>query len=131
MRRATMTMVIGSAALLAAAAAWAASPPALVNYQGVLRDGDGAPLSGTFTMEFRFFDAESGGNEILLNQPPAVTVTDGLFNVALGSGTNSDGSGPGTYTSLAEVFRDFEEVYLEIRVELEDLSPRLRIVAAP
>ncbi len=131
MTRATMWMVIGSAALLAAVAAQAAAPPALVNYQGVLRDGTGAPLSGTFTMEFRFFDAETGGNEILLNQPPPVTVTDGLFNVALGSGTNSDGSGPGTYGSLAEVFRDFEAVYLQIRVELEDLSPRLRILAAP
>jgi hypothetical protein len=56
-----------------------------------------------------------------------VTVTDGLFNVALGSGFLSDGSGPGTYASLGEVFRDYDLVYLETRVGGEILSPRIRV----
>jgi hypothetical protein len=34
-------------------AAMAASPPELVNYQGVLRDDVGAPLDGSFDMVFR------------------------------------------------------------------------------
>ena len=34
----------------------------------------------------------------------------------IGGGTVSDGSGTGTYTTLADVFRDFSEVWLEIQV---------------
>ena len=76
-------------------------PSPFMNYQGVLRDGAGAPLDGTFDMVFRFFDAPIGGNEILVDQhlalgTGAVTATSGLSNVALGSGDIMDGPGPGT-----------------------------------
>jgi hypothetical protein len=46
-----MHRTIASIMLLAALATivvHAATPPALVNYQGVLRDAAGAPLDGTF-----------------------------------------------------------------------------------
>jgi hypothetical protein len=46
----------------------AVEPPALLNYQAVLRDAAGAPLSGSYDMTFRFFDAPLGGNEILVDQ---------------------------------------------------------------
>jgi len=35
-----------------------AAPPALINYQGVLRDASGDPRNGAFDMVFRFFDAQ-------------------------------------------------------------------------
>jgi hypothetical protein len=38
-------------------AALAATPPALVHYQGVLRNASGAPLDGTYDMIFRFTTA--------------------------------------------------------------------------
>src|SRR5215467_14422306 len=89
----------------------AADPPTLVNYQGVLRDASDKPRNGTFDMVFRFYDAPTAGNEILVDSHTggggnAVTVTGGLFNVQLGGGTVTDGSGAGTYASLADVFRD-------------------------
>jgi hypothetical protein len=115
--------------------AHAATPPATVNYQGVLRDATDHPLSGTYDVVFRFMDAASAGNEIMVDQHTAansnaVAVAIGLFNVALGSGTVSDGSGPGTYTSLDAVFRDYTNVWLEVRVGGETLSPRTPIQSA-
>ena len=109
----------------------AATPPATVNYQGVLRDQSDMPLTGSYDMTLRFMDAATGGDEILVDQHTAaganaVTVSGGLFNVALGAGTVVDGSGPGTYISLDEVFRDYGAVWLEIQVGAETLSPRTR-----
>ena len=52
-------------------------------------------------MTFRFFDAATAGDEILVDRHTAaltgaVTVSGGLFDVALGAGSVSDGSGPGS-----------------------------------
>ena len=121
---------------LFATAALAATPPSSVNYQGVLRGANSAPLTGSFDMVLRFMDAESGGNEILVDRHTVATsnpvsVSGGLFDVALGSGTVVDGSGPGTYVSLAEVFRDHASVWLELSVGAETLSPRTRIHSSP
>jgi hypothetical protein len=60
----------------------------------------------------------------------AVAVTGGLFSVLLGGGTLSDGSGPGLYTSLSDVFRDYGNAWLEIRVGSETLAPRVRVASA-
>ena len=38
-----------------------AAPPERMNYQGVLRDAADKPLTGSYTMAFRFYDAASGG----------------------------------------------------------------------
>ena len=114
----------------------AATPPPLVNYQGVLRSSADAPLTGTYDMVFRFFDAATGGAEIMIDQHTAaganaVTCTGGLFDVLLGGGTTTDGSGPGTYSSLDAVFRDHSGVWLEIAIGGETLTPRTRIQSAP
>ncbi len=89
-------------------AAVAATPPDLVNYQGVLRDNTDAPEGGSFEMIFHFYEDGQGGSEILFDEhcavagpavcvgeTGAVTVTGGLFNVQLGSGNVVDGAGAG------------------------------------
>src|SRR4030095_691563 len=74
---------------------FAVAPPALVNYQGVLRNALNAPQSGNFDMQFVFYDdadPDCGDGLLLLADSHMaagtgdVTVTWGLFNVALGSG---------------------------------------------
>ncbi|HPR65261.1 MAG TPA: hypothetical protein PK014_13710 [Thermoanaerobaculia bacterium] len=114
---------------------FAAVPPGLINYQGVLRDDAGEPLDGSYDMVFTFYSDAAAGDEILIDShlaagSGAVTVSDGLFSVALGSGTVTDGSGAGTYTSLGLVFADYNEVWLQVNVEGEDLSPRVRVTAS-
>ena len=128
-------LVFVSLVITSAVAALAATPPGLINHQGVLRDASDRPLSGTYDMTFRFYDAAVAGNEILVDAHTAgggsaVVVSGGLFDVALGGGTVSDGSGPGTYTALADLFRDHGAVHMSIQVGAETLSPRVRIVAA-
>ena len=79
-------VLAGLAAVALAAGAWppahAATPPATVNYQGVLRDQNDTPLSGTYDMVFRFMDAATAGVEIMIDQHAAaagnaVTVSNG------------------------------------------------------
>lgn len=114
--------------------ALATDPPDLINYQGVLRDPNNVPYSGTFAMTFRFFSGLTGGDEILVDAHDdpnhLVSVTGGLFSVHLGGGTLTDGAGPGDYGSLAAVFRDYSQVYLEVEVSAEVLTPRVQVVSA-
>ncbi len=113
--------------------ALAAAPPGAINYQGVLRDSADNPLDGSYDMQFHFMDADVGGNALLTDEhlalgTGAVTVSGGLFNVEIGSGNLVDpGSG---YTSLAEVFQNHTDVWVEITVGVETLAPRVKVAAA-
>jgi hypothetical protein len=98
-------LVSGLLSLSVGFALSASSPPDAMNYQGVLRNSSDKPLDGTYGMVFRFFSADSGGDEILVDAHGTVTVSGGLFNVQLGSGSVTDGSGPGEYTTLAPRIR--------------------------
>src|SRR5262249_50465064 len=49
----------------------------------------------------------------------------------LGSGTVSDGSGPGTYTDLVSVFQSYSDVWLEVQVGAETLTPRTKFQSSP
>lgn len=106
-----------AACLLAGTAV--AEVPATLNHQGVLKDANGIPLSGNFVITFRLLDAATDGNE-LWSEMQGVEVTDGLFNVALGSVESLD--------SLA-----FDEPYwLGISVNNgPELEPRLPLAAVP
>ncbi len=128
--------------LILAGAVAAAPPPERMHYQGVLRDSADAPLDGSFDMAFRFFDAELGGNEILVDQhlaagTGAVSASGGLFSVDLGGGNVLDGAAalPGDpYLALSDVFRDFSDVWVQIEIDpgggFEVLSPRVAVEAA-
>lgn len=124
------------AALLAGTPCFAAGTPIpQINYQGVLRDAADAPLDGDYDMIFRFFSAPAGGDEILVDDwsmgvGGPVHVSKGLFNVALGAGFPTDGAGPGTYTALDQVFRDYSAVFLEVTIEGQVLTPRTLVLSA-
>jgi hypothetical protein len=59
--------------------------PEMINYQGYLTDSDGNPINGTLEMTFSIYDTAEGGSPVWTETHPSVTVTDGLFNVLLGS----------------------------------------------
>jgi len=59
-----------------------------VPYQGRIADAAGAPLTGVYSMVFRLYAASAGGAPVWEEQwtgPNSVAVSDGLFNVMLGS----------------------------------------------
>ncbi len=118
--------------MLHPSASFGQAPPAplLLNYQGHLKNASGMPQNGTFSMTFRFFDAETGGNQLPATAPwqevQSVAVVDGSFNVLLGSVTNlPDNLFDGGPTDLKGPLR-----FLEIAVADETLAPRMRIASA-
>jgi hypothetical protein len=83
---------VGTARALAASQApaqLAAQPVApSIRYQGRLTDSSGLPVDGgVYTMTFSIYDVSSGGIA-LWTQTSTVTVTNGLFDVALGDVSN-------------------------------------------
>jgi hypothetical protein len=93
-----------------------------VNYQGRLAAADGTPQNGTFGMSFTIYDATSGGSIVWgPENHSAIPVTDGLFNVGLGSLTSG-----GIPTNVWGGDR-----YLEITVGGETLFPRELIRSVP
>lgn len=91
--------------------------PQMINYQGKLTDAVGNPQSGTFDITFKIYNAGIGGTEYWNETQTGVTVTNGLFNVILGSST------------LITNFPQGPNCYLEITVNGQLISPRQRIVS--
>ena len=106
--------------VLVSAGAGAISTPQLMKIQGSLSDQTGGtpvPANGAFSMTFTLFDDELGGMD-LATETQSVTVVDGFYEVNLAFAASAF-DGPTT------------DRYIEIEVEDEVLSPRLRVVSAP
>ncbi len=94
-----------------------AQVPHLLNYQAHIAAGD-TSLTGTFKLTFSVYGALSGGTS-LWTETQAVQVTDGLFNVLLGS-----------VVPLSPTLFSGVERYLGVRVENDaEMTPRQRIVS--
>ncbi len=107
--------------LLALSTAVPAATPTIVNYQGFLRDAGGTPLSGTYELTFAVFATPSGPEVPLWEETQLVTVTDGAFDVLLGS-----------LVPLTDVVFSNPTRYLSVRVESDsELLPRMRFAAVP
>jgi hypothetical protein len=93
--------------------------PKLINYQGMLTGSDGkTPVTdGPYNLTFKIYGSESGMDSLWRENHPTVQVTNGLFNVILGS-----------VTSLNLAFDT--DYWLGIRVGSDDeLSPRIRLTS--
>lgn len=122
--------------LLISVSAPAATPPDKVTFQGLLADPAGDPLHGFFDVVAEFYDAPTAGNQIMVEEHLAsgsgsVAVNNGRLAVQLGTGLISDGSGPGTYTTLTAVFAAYSEVWIKLIIEGETLSPRVAVASTP
>ena len=98
-----------------------ADVPCKINYQGRLIK-DNVPVDGTKTMRFSIHDSAVSGNELWTSGDVDITVHNGLFRYILGS----DG---GDLSSID--WTAGEELYLEVTVGGETLSPREQIYAYP
>lgn len=104
------------------------SPQASTNtiaYQGRLAASNGAPLTGVYSMVFRLYSQSSGGAPLwdeTWTGPNGVRVSDGLFNVMLGSLTAVPGSVVATNTTL----------WLGITVGTDgEMAPRVQLGTVP
>ncbi len=108
------------ALLLLLTSAAFASAPTLISYQGYLADDMGDPLTGSFSIAFSIWDAESGGTQLWTETHATVAVDAGAFNVILGS----------TTPVTADLFADSVR-YLQISVGGDVITPRSRLVSVP
>ena len=94
-----------------------AAVPHLINYQGRVTDTSGNPLTGSYSITFRIYDAATAGNLLWEETHTGVVVDKGLFGVLLGSVTALDIPFDKPY-------------YLEIKAGNEVMTPRQRITSA-
>ena len=100
--------------------------PNLINYQGRLTDEYGVPITVAVTVTFTFWDAPSLGAQLgSFSDVDSVTPTlDGLYATLIGDDPADDaGEIP------ASIFAG-GQVYLNVQVGGEDLSPRLRMTSS-
>lgn len=111
--------------------------PPLINYQGRLLDGSGAPVAnGNYDVAFRIWSAGTGGTLVWGRSFP-VNVNTGIFNVMLGDGGSPlDGA---LVTDIRKAFAD-QERYLGITVlkgpagpvpDAREIAPRQQLLSAP
>ncbi|MFZ6026116.1 MAG: hypothetical protein ACOYYS_00255 [Chloroflexota bacterium] len=62
-----------------------AGAPGLVNYQGYLVGDGNTPLHGLYSLRLGIYAAASGGNPLWYDDFGSVRVTEGYFNVVMGS----------------------------------------------
>jgi len=92
--------------------------PKLINYQGMLTQSDGAtPVQdGTYDLGFKIYGSESGTDSLWWEYHSGVQVTNGLFNVILGS------------QSVLSLPFD-SDYWLETTVETEIMPTRLQFTS--
>jgi|GEM_PF-1336287 len=101
------------------------TPPSTIAYQGRLADAGGVPLTGTYNMIFRLY-AAAGGNTPLWEEQwtssNSVQVSDGLFNVMLGS-----------LTPIAQnIITENGNLFLGITVGSDsEMAPRVQLGSVP
>ena len=113
------------AAPLRAPSAVGTSTCITIPYQGRLADADGNPITATVSMGFRLYDVPEGGVP-LWTEPwagsNAVRVSDGLFNVMLGS----------LNCIPPEVITGHDALWLGITVGTDDeMQPRVQLGSVP
>ncbi len=93
--------------------------PHQINYQGWLGNAsDTTGVTGSYTMVFTIYDAETGGNNLWSELHNNVQVSRGIFNVILGSNIEIP---PNIFTG--------SPLWMEIKVNDEILTPRQKIVS--
>lgn len=118
------------AVLLAAGAAQAQAVPTSLGYEGRLLDAQGNPVTGVHSFAFSLFGeasapADGGAAPPLWTDTLQVAVVDGLYSVRLGADANHPPIDAALLAGAAG------QLYLEIAVDGETLSPRQAVSSVP
>jgi len=120
---ATLLAVAGFIALFAMPMHTSAAINPQINFQGKLTNTDGTNVTnGTYSIVFSIYTVSSGGSNVWTETQPSVSVTDGIFQVSLGSVTALPGS-----VNFAS-----SPLYLGVKVGADlEMTPRIQFTAAP
>lgn len=94
-----------------------AAVPLTINYQGRVLAPDGTPAPGPVDVTLGVYDSAMGGTRVYEEQHPDTELSDGLFSVLLGAGSERVG------TFDANLFAASGR-WLELGIDGEVLSPR-------
>jgi hypothetical protein len=107
------------------ASAPAAASTATIPYQGRLADSGGSPLNGSYAMTFKLYNVANNGGALWTETwsgGNSVSVSNGLFNVMLGSLTPMPQS----------LFSDNTSLWLGVKVGADsEMAPRVQLGSAP
>ncbi len=90
--------------------------PKMINYQGMLTDDSGDPIDGNPNIVFRIYDDTTGGTQKWTETHSGVPVSNGLFNVILGSDVPID------------TLSFSQQYWLEVQLD-DDTMPRIRFTS--
>lgn len=108
------------ATLTAAFPSTPTTPNRQLSFQGRLENAAGTPITSATNIIFKLFDASSGGTELYSSGTCSITPdTDGVFSTQIGGAC---GSG-----IASSVFTENADVWLEVTVASETLTPRQQI----
>lgn len=104
------------------AAATALTPPRRqLSFQGRLTDSGGTPITTAVSVVFKLFNALTGPTQLYTSGTCSITPDqDGIFNTLIGDGVCGA-------EIASSVFTDNRDVFLEITVGAETLTPRQQI----
>ncbi|MCX7000052.1 MAG: hypothetical protein NT106_07135, partial [Candidatus Sumerlaeota bacterium] len=98
--------------------------PRLINYQGMLTDKQGKPVTTPVEVTFTFWDAETGGTQLGAGFSDSDTVTpdaDGIYSTLIGDD-------PGNL--IPESVFSGDSVWLNVNIAGDNLAKRMRITSA-
>ena len=118
-------LAMAATAIAGPSQAPSATSTSTISYQGRLADAAGDPLTGYFDLRFRIYDSPSAPEPLWVEEwdgENSVAVSDGLFNVMLGSINNT----------LVESIAGHDELYLGIQVNQDsEMVPRVQLGSVP
>jgi hypothetical protein len=100
-----------------------AAVPLQISYQGQILDPNGVPLGGSVTIRTGIWTASPGGSLLYEEEHSAVPLSNGVFDLQLGTGVYTGGTLP----QLDEDCFTSEQRYLQVTIDGEPLLPRQRI----
>jgi hypothetical protein len=92
-----------------------------INLQGQLTYSNGDPIDSTVAITFDIYNVPSSGTSMWSETHSSVTVTDGVFDVVLGSSNSL----PDT------LFANNDSLYVQSTVGSTIISPRIRLASVP
>jgi uncharacterized protein YjbI with pentapeptide repeats len=102
-----------------------------MNYQGRLLDNNGVPVTGSYNFTVRIYDDPAVGLLKYEELHAGVQVNDGVYSFKIGSFAPT-GTGAGdSQWDIALWQTNLNDLYLEVQVGAEILSPRQELTSAP